>query len=114
MTALSRLSLDQAKRNTEYWGRVVESSVGAALYNGLPKHEGELFYWHERNHEIDFALVRGDDVVAIEVKSGRGKSGFPGMEKFSSRYKVKRKLLVGGDGIPLEEFLLTPPLAWFD
>lgn len=114
MTALSGLSLDEAKRNTEYWGRVVESSVGAALYNGIPKHEGELFYWYERNHEIDFALVRGDDVVAIEVKSGRGKSGFPGMEKFSSRYKVKRKLLVGGDGIPLEEFLLTPPLAWFD
>jgi hypothetical protein len=36
----------------------------------------------------------------------------PGMEAFAQRFKPKRKLLVGGQGIPLEEFLLQPAGYW--
>ena len=50
---------------------------------------------------------------AIEVKSGRNKGSFPGIEAFSKEFKVKRKLLVGPQGISLEEFLLTPPEELF-
>jgi hypothetical protein len=35
-----------------------------------------------------------------------------GMEAFAQRFKPKRKLLVGGQGIPLEEFLLQPAGYW--
>jgi predicted AAA+ superfamily ATPase len=113
MSALSGLNIEEAQKNTEYWGRLIESSVGASLYNGMSKHEMKLLYWAGRNREVDFILLRGRDVVAIEVKSGRKKLAIPGMEEFSRQFKVKRKLLVGVQGIPLEEFLLVPVEHWF-
>jgi hypothetical protein len=36
------------------------------------------------------------------------------MAAFSDKFKVKRKLLVGASGIPLEEFLLTPAEKWLE
>jgi len=35
------------------------------------------------------------------------------MEAFSKEFVVKRKLLVGPHGIPLEEFLCVPAEEWF-
>jgi predicted AAA+ superfamily ATPase len=114
MTAFSRQSLDEAKKNPEYWGRLVESCIGASLYNGLAKGEAELFYWSGRNREVDFVLATGKKLIAIEVKSGFKKPTLSGMEEFSKHFKVKKNLLVGGEGIPLDEFALTPPQAWLD
>jgi predicted AAA+ superfamily ATPase len=74
----------------------------------LSRAEAELYYWSSRNREVDFVLSRGDVLVAIEVKSGREKTNLPGIEAFSKEFKVKRKLLVGPTGIPVDEFLLTP------
>jgi uncharacterized protein len=54
----------------------------------------------------------GKTVVAIEVKSGSRKEGLPGMDSFEKAFKPKRKLLVGGDGIPLEKFMLIPAADW--
>jgi hypothetical protein len=48
------------------------------------------------------------------VKSGPHKEGLPGMDAFDKAFEPKRKLLVGGDGIPLEKFLLTPAATWVD
>jgi len=112
MTAYSHLGEEQALRDSEYWGRLVESAVGSTLFNGLSKSGGELFYWASRNREVDFVLARGKDVVAIEIKSGRKRVSLPGVEAFSKEFKLKRKLLVGRDGISLDGFLLTPPEAW--
>ena len=114
MTAPSQLTLNEAKSNSEYWGRLVESAVGAALVNGLKGTRTELFYWSSRNREVDFVLQRGDNLVAIEVKSSLQKMSFPGIEAFSKEFRVKRKLLVGAQGITLREFLLTPPEKWVD
>jgi hypothetical protein len=36
------------------------------------------------------------------------------MEAFCREFRVGRKLLVGAQGFPLEEFLLTPVTAWVD
>ena len=57
-------------------------------------------------------LHRGKTTVAIEVKSGGRKESLPGMEAFGKQFKPKRKLLVGGQGIPLEEFLIQPAAHW--
>ncbi|MCD6486824.1 MAG: ATP-binding protein [Syntrophobacterales bacterium] len=114
MTAPSRLALDEAKSDSQYWGRLVESAVGATLVNGLKSTQSELFYWSSRNREVDFVLRRGDNLVAIEVKSGLRKTSLPGIEAFSREFSVKRKLLVGAQGISLREFLLTPPEKWLD
>jgi hypothetical protein len=112
MTAFSRQNMEEARKDANYWGRLVESCIGACLYNGLVKGVAELFYWSERNREVDFVLAKGKELVAIEVKSGFKKSGFSGMDEFSKHFKVKRNLLVGGGGIPLDEFALIPPEAW--
>ncbi len=61
---------------------------------------------------MDFVISRGKDLVAIEVKSGRRKLSLPGVEAFTKEFKVKRNLLVGTQGIPLEEFFLTSPEEW--
>jgi predicted AAA+ superfamily ATPase len=114
MTATSKLSLAEAKQDTDYWGRLVESTVGAALANGVMGKNIQLFYWSSRNREVDFVLCRGKVLVAIEVKSGRRKATMPGIDAFSSEFRVKRKLLVGFQGISLEEFLSAPPEKWVE
>ena len=112
MTAQSHLTMKEARRDPAYWGRLVESAVGAHLINSAAGTGVEVFYWRERGREVDFVLRSGKVVVAIEVKSGSRKEGLPGMDAFDKAFKPKRKLLVGEDGIPLEKFLLTPAEAW--
>ncbi len=76
--------------------------------------EFDVFYWSGRNCEVDFVVRRGKTLVAIEVKSGRAKRSLPGVEAFSREFPVSRKLLVGEDGMPLGEFLETPPQTWLE
>jgi len=46
------------------------------------------------------------------VKSGRSRDSQPGLAAFAAEYRTARKLLVGGDGIPVEEFLREPAVHW--
>ncbi|MCX5905872.1 MAG: DUF4143 domain-containing protein, partial [Deltaproteobacteria bacterium] len=101
-------TFDEARKDREFWGRMVESAVGAHLLNSAAGTGVELFYWRERGREVDFILRSGKTVVAIEVKSGSRKEGLPGMYAFEKAFQPQRKLLAGGDGIPLEKFMLTP------
>jgi predicted AAA+ superfamily ATPase len=112
MSALSTLSFEEAKKQPDFLGRLVESSIGSALANGIRGRSLELSYWSSRNREVDFVLSRGDIVIAIEVKSSRKKTSLPGMEAFSKEFKVKKKLLVGSHGIPLETFFSVPIEEW--
>jgi len=112
MTAQSALTLAQARRDGEFWGRLVESAVGAHLANAAATGACELFYWRDRNREVDFVVRVGRNVTAIEVKSARGRAVLPGMEAFSAAFGAGRKLLVGGDGIALEDFLARPVEHW--
>ena len=112
MSASSRLSLEAAQQDRDYWGRLVESAVGAHLVNGTRGKNIEVFYWLERNQEVDFVLRAGNDVAAIEVKSGRRRDRLLGMEAFSKAFRVKRQLLVGEQGIPVGEFLKTSIERW--
>ena len=50
--------------------------------------------------------------MAIEVKSGGRREMLPGMDAFVRLFKPKRQLLVGGQGIALEEFLSKPAAHW--
>ena len=112
MTAQSGLSPDEARTDREFRGRLVESAVGAHLANAAADGTCELFYWREQSREVDFVVRAGRTVVAIEVKSGRAPHAFPGLAAFVEAFKPKRTLLVGGDGISLEEFLTTPVEHW--
>lgn len=114
MTTMSGLSFDEARSDREFWGRLVESAVGAHLANAAAAGECELFYWRERNREVDFVAKRGRRLTAIEVKSGRTREMPIGMAAFAAALKPKRTLLVGGDGIALEEFLAQPVAHWIE
>ncbi len=108
ITALSTCGFAEARKDRELWGRLVESAVGAHLVNGAVGTATEVFYWRERGHEVDFVLHNERRLVAIEVKSGRRRDSLPGLAAFSKAFRPSRVLLVGGDGIPVEDFLSTP------
>ncbi len=112
MTASSGLSLAQARRDREFWGRLVESAVGAHLANAAAAGTCEVFYWRDRNREVDFVARAGKSLIAIEVKGGRKHDSLPGMAAFAAAFRPTRKLLVGGDGIAVEEFLSRPVADW--
>lgn len=112
MTAQLKLSLEEAKADREFWGRLVESAAGAHLANAAAAGECELFYWRERNREVDFVVRAGRTVTAIEVKSGRRRETLASMDAFADSFKGVRRLLVGGGGIALEEFLEKPVEHW--
>ena len=112
MTAGTGLTLEQARADREFWGRLVESAVGAHLANAAGGGSCELFYWRDRGREVDFVVRAGRALTAIEVKSGRSRGALPGMAAFAEAFGPDRRLLVGGDGIPVEEFLSRPAEHW--
>ena len=108
MTALSDRSYQDAKTDRDYWGRLAETAVGAHLVNGLV----DTCYWRDGNREVDFVARTRGTMTAIEVTSGRRKNSLSGMAEFANRYEVRRKLLVGGQGLPIGEFLAEPVDRW--
>ncbi|MYH49028.1 MAG: ATP-binding protein [Gammaproteobacteria bacterium] len=111
MTAASGYSFDEARADRTFWGRLVESAVGAHLVNTASASVG-IHYWRDGRHEIDFVLRRGPRVVGIEVKSGERRANEDAMRAFQQRFGAPRPLVVGEEGVPLNEFLSTPADEW--
>ncbi|MDE0375647.1 MAG: ATP-binding protein [bacterium] len=112
IAALSGSGFDEARQRPDFWGRVVESAIGAHLANAASAGLCEVYYWRDRNREVDFVVRSGDRLVAIEVKSGRAPRAQPGIDAFSDAHRPSRTLLVGGGGIDIGWFLSTPITEW--
>ncbi|MCY3878942.1 MAG: ATP-binding protein [Rhodobacteraceae bacterium] len=113
MTAASEYSFEAAKADRSQWGRLVESAVGAHLFNtGMP--ECRLHYWRENGSEVDFVLKRGRKLVGFEVKSGVRRPRTRGLEQFAGRFDGLTAHIVGEGGIPIPEFLSIPATEWLD
>ena len=112
MTAQSGIPFDQARAEFEFWGRLVESAVGVHLANSAAAQGWGLYYWRDRNREVDFVAQVRRRLTAIEVKSGRSRTSQPGQDAFAQAFRAHRTLLIGGDGIPVEEFLDRPAEHW--
>jgi predicted AAA+ superfamily ATPase len=112
MSAQSGQGFTAARRDPESWGRLLESAVGAHLFNSAMGTGIAVQYWRDRGAEVDFVLSRGRDLAALEVKSGRKREALPGMDAFDRAFAPRRTLLVGGDGIPLKEFFSRPAEFW--
>ncbi|MCL2604649.1 MAG: ATP-binding protein [Defluviitaleaceae bacterium] len=86
-------------------GRLVESAVGAYLL-ARGKEEGfEVFWWRDRGNEVDFIIKKGNQLTAIEVKSGRVKN-VGGSLIFKQQYPEALSLVVGSANCGLEDLLL--------
>ena len=112
MSAQSGLTFEEARADRVFWGRLAESAVGAHLANAAAAGICELSYWRHVNREVDFVVRSGRRLTAVEVKSGRVRDALPGLQAFREAFGPVRTLLVGDDGLPLEEFLLTPVERW--
>ena len=108
ISAQSGRSYREALADRDWWGRLVETAVGAHLLNNGT----ETLYWRESNREVDYVAREGHKLAALEVASGARKGALPGIAQFAARYPNARPLLVGGQGIPLVEFLSSPPSRW--
>ncbi len=115
MSSLSRYSLEEAKADQPFWGRLVESAVGAHLLNTGPPIV-EVFYWMHKDFEVDFVLKRGPKLVPVEVKSGitQKQSTTSGLNQFKKKYGPTGSILVGQGGISLKEFLSYSARDWVE
>jgi predicted AAA+ superfamily ATPase len=104
-TSLQNRPLTQLVSDTERWGRWVESAIGAHLVNECRTHGAALYYWRDGDHEVDFVLENQGALIGLEVKSGARRTRTSGMIRFQRKFPNSRVLLVGGDGIPVAEFL---------
>ena len=111
LTAFSDYTFAEAQADRSYWGRLVESAVGAHLCNTAGG-DVHVTYWRDGDHEVDFVLHRGRRLLGIEVKSGPRPGGLTGLEAFASRFPNSRTLLVGATGVPVAEFLSRPAAEW--
>ena len=111
VSAISGRTFAEARGDSQHWGRLVETAVGAHM-RATRDPRAEVLYWRDRGREVDYVVERGPQLTAIEVKSGRARDGLPGMAAFDAAHGPARKLLIGGDGTPLEAFLADPgPLS---
>lgn len=113
MTAGSTYSFDEARADRSFWGRIVESAVGAHILNTASGYI-RAHYWREKSLEVDFVLRRGPRMIAIEVKSGQRARRLPGLEGFKRKFQAAHTMLVGEGGTPIEEFLTKPVDYWFE
>lgn len=94
------------------WGRMVESAIGAHLINHSITEKFSLYYWRERNEEVDFVIERKGKVIVLEVKNGTGGAS-SGMTAFKNKFNPHKILLIGNAGLPWQDFLQMNPMELF-
>jgi predicted AAA+ superfamily ATPase len=112
MSAQSARRFADARKDHTWWGRLVESAIGAHLANAAAVGGCEAFYWRNRNSEVDFVARAGKVISGIEVKSGRSRDSLPGMNAFVENFHPERTLLIGEGGVSTEEFLSRRAEYW--
>jgi predicted AAA+ superfamily ATPase len=113
MSSATPYTFAQAQADRSYWGRLVESTVGAHLCNTATTNE-EISYWRESPHEVDFVICNAIQLTAIEVKSGASPGKLGGLNEFAKQHPTCKPLLVGAGGVELAEFLSYPLAHWLD
>lgn len=118
MTALSDYTFEEAQADRTFWGRIVETAVGAHLLNTADERT-KVYYWRSKNgDEVDFVMTRGPRTVAVEVKTGRTRST-RGMQSFNQRFRPDRVVVVTPDdrepnAVSLGEYFSRPASGWFE
>jgi uncharacterized protein len=98
--------------NPGEWGRLVESAIGSHLINHSLTEKFNLFYWRERNEEVDFVIEKKGKVIGLEVKSAAAGSTL-GMTAFKKKFNPEKVLLIGNAGLTWQDFLKLNPASLF-
>lgn len=108
MSAVRGLPLETVRGDREYWGRLVETAVGAHVMAAAASGAQKVFYWRDKGLEVNYVVEAPSGLTAVEVKSGRPREGDRrGLDAFALRFEPRVVQLVGEGGIPVEDFLST-------
>ncbi|MFP4025177.1 MAG: ATP-binding protein [Thiohalospira sp.] len=94
------------------WGRIVESAVGAHLINQSVREQYNVYYWRDRNDEVDFILERQGKIIGIEVKSGFPKNK-KGMDTFKKKFNPHKMYFIDNKSLLWSDFLKINPVELF-
>lgn len=104
LSALSGVTFEKAYTTPKVWGKWAESAVGAHILNAADEYDYKVYYWRDKNDEVDFIIEHYGQCAAIEVKSGR-RTMNEGLSVFKNKFQPKLSLIVGSGGMPFDEFL---------
>jgi predicted AAA+ superfamily ATPase len=99
------------KKSAE-WGHIIESSLGAHMINHSISQNYSVYYWRERNFEVDFILEKRGKTIAVEVKSNNSEKN-KGIEVFRNKFKPDKIYLISNSGLSWQEFLRINPVELF-
>lgn len=99
-------------RKPAEWGHVIESSVGAHLVNHSISQNYSVYYWRERNAEVDFVLERRGKIIALEIKSNDSVNN-KGLEIFKNKFKPDKLYQISNRGFSWQELLKINPVELF-
>ena len=105
----SELSFKESVLNSKVWGRVFESAIGAHIVSSAFTGGYEVFYWRERDKEVDYIIKKKNRIAAIEVKSNRDTYN-AGLAEVRENYHPYASLVVGEGGMKAEDFLSINPI----
>ncbi len=94
ISAMAGLNYRVTVKDKTGWGRLIENAVGTQLYFRAQKEGGELFYWRDRDNEIDYIFKVGDKIKAIEVKSGAANINWSSLKAFNKKYRNSELIII--------------------
>lgn len=112
-TVYSDLTYKEAILNRKEWGRFFESAVGAHIISNAFTGDYDVFYWREKDKEVDYILKKKSRIVAIEVKSN-SETYNAGLEEIRKMYHPYATMVVGEGGMEVEYFLSINPAKLFE
>ena len=100
ITSMAGVNFNTAKKDKMLWGRLVENSIGARLYFIFNKLSGELYYWRDRDNEVDYVARLGDKIIGIEIKSGMPDKNPAALAIFKRKYKNSKTVIISNSKEP--------------
>lgn len=107
-TAQGHLFFESTKQNRQLWQTLTECAIGAHVINSCFGTKMGIYYWKDNNRSVDFIIRKDDELIVIEINSTKKGKNNQGIEVFKQKYQPRSTFFIGEDGIPVEEFLLTP------
>lgn len=93
VSAMAGRSRETLRADSAFMGHLVENAVGAKLYAETVLCGGKLYYWRERQEEVDYVVATGAGISAVEVKTG-GQTKHS-LYSFKSKFPTAHLFVVG-------------------